>query len=296
MELPPTTMPEEGSGGGGGGGAAAAQKPKGQKHRNLLAARAAFGNTNTKNESSNNKEKEGREGTSSASHQNTESAIHGTSCGERECVQQQRRNRPGTKNKDMFKWADLPVEKLDGPLAVEELLQQLIRKDPANIEALIALPPGVATDVWIYEHLRQVLKELNLFVVHHSDVCTAETAPSMKVTVGSEEYVFLCSAYNPPRECAAIDYMAHTVTQATSTLNSNRYFPSRVVIKKASAKQFGILARRLYRLFAFSYFTFRQKFDEFEAKCHLCERFTKLCLHYDLMPMQGLLIPNSRWQ
>jgi hypothetical protein len=47
---------------------------------------------------------------------------------------------------------------------------------------------------------RQVLKELYLFIVHHHAVCNAETAPSMKITIGVEELVFLCSAYNPPKE------------------------------------------------------------------------------------------------
>jgi hypothetical protein len=38
-----------------------------------------------------------------------------------------RTNRPGAKNKEMFKWEDVPYEKMEGPLAVEEYLQQLIR-------------------------------------------------------------------------------------------------------------------------------------------------------------------------
>jgi hypothetical protein len=47
-----------------------------------------------------------------------------------------RRNRPGTKNADMYKWAPLSVSQLEGPLAVEEYLQQLIRTRPSN-----PLPP-----------------------------------------------------------------------------------------------------------------------------------------------------------
>ncbi len=107
-------------------------------------------------------------------------------------------------------------------------------------------------------YCRQYLKELALFIVHHHDVCNSETAPSMKITVGGEEYVFLCSAYNPPKEvhanpaynagaatwarsltlpsppvdpaqCSAIDYMTNTVIQAVSMLNSNKQFPSRFV-------------------------------------------------------------------
>jgi hypothetical protein len=41
-----------------------------------------------------------------------------------------RRNRPGTKNADMYNWEPLAVSQLEGPLAVEEYLQQLIRMPP----------------------------------------------------------------------------------------------------------------------------------------------------------------------
>lgn len=204
-----------------------------------------------------------------------------------------RRNRPGTKNADMYNWEPLAVSQLEGPLAVEEYLQQLIRQDSTAIDTLITCPEGVSQSVWMYEHLRQYLKELALFIVHHHDVCNSETAPSMKITVGGEEYVFLCSAYNPPKECSAIDYMTNTVIQAVSMLNSNKQFPSRVTIK--NTKHFGTLARRLYRIFAFSYFVHREQFDEFENKYHLCERFTKFCIMYKLIPTQHLYIPRSRW-
>ncbi|KAL6059397.1 MOB member 4, phocein [Balamuthia mandrillaris] len=206
-----------------------------------------------------------------------------------------RRNRPGTRNEDMNKWSDLPFEKMEGPLAVEEYLQQLIRRDPSAIQQLMVVPAGVSKDVWIYEHLRQLVKELNLFIVHHSDVCTEETAPVMKIIVGSEEYTFRSPVFTPPRECSAIDYMVHTVSQATSILNSNTYFPSRLMIKKTSTKQFSVLARRLYRLFAFSYFTYRDKFESFEEQTHLCERFTRLALTYQLISTKELLIPMSEW-
>jgi len=166
-------------------------------------------------------------------------------------------------------------------------------KNPADIETLITCPEGVSSSVWMYEHLRLFLKELFVFIVHHHNVCTAETAPSMKITIGSEEFVFLCSAYNPPKECAAIDYMTNTVLQSVSLLNSNKQFPSRVTIK--NTKHFGTLVRRLYRIFAFSYYVHRDKFDEFENKYHLCERFTKFCIMYKLMTTKQLLIPRSRW-
>jgi len=80
-----------------------------------------------------------------------------------------RTNRPGTKNNDMFKWEDVSYDKMEGPLGVEEYLQQLIRtlrkhmlrliytspgKDPSDIDKIIALPANVNKSVWMYEHLR----------------------------------------------------------------------------------------------------------------------------------------------
>jgi len=205
-----------------------------------------------------------------------------------------RRNRPGTKNKDMYKWEPLPLSRLEGPLAVEEYLEQLIRTNPADIEKLILCPEGVAQSVWMYEHLRLFLKELYLFIRHHHSVCTAETSPSMKIVIGAEEYVFLCSAHNPPKDCSAVDYMVNTVLQSVTLLNSSKQFPSRVTIK--NTKHFGTIARRLYRIFAFCFHTHRELFDDFENKYHLCERFTKFCAMYKLMSTKDLsLIPRSRW-
>jgi hypothetical protein len=47
-----------------------------------------------------------------------------------------RRNRPGTKNADMYNWEPLAVSQLEGPLAVEEYLQQLIRMPPSIMHIL----------------------------------------------------------------------------------------------------------------------------------------------------------------
>lgn len=40
-----------------------------------------------------------------------------------------RRNRPGTKAADFCKWQDEPFEEMDSTLAVQQYIQQLIRKD-----------------------------------------------------------------------------------------------------------------------------------------------------------------------
>ena len=43
----------------------------------------------------------------------------------------------------------------------------------------------------------------------------------------------------------------------------------RVMIKDAAAKNFAAIARRLYRIFAFSYFCHRDLFDQYEVRFDL---------------------------
>lgn len=51
-------------------------------------------------------------------------------------------------------WPDEPVEEMDSTLAVQQFIQQLIKKDPANVEQILAMPDGQDEGVWKYEHLR----------------------------------------------------------------------------------------------------------------------------------------------
>lgn len=45
----------------------------------------------------------------------------------------------------------------------------------------------------------------------------------------TDQWIFLCAAHKQPRECSAIDYTRHTLDGAACLLNSNKYFPSRLV-------------------------------------------------------------------
>lgn len=45
----------------------------------------------------------------------------------------------------------------------------------------------------------------------------------------TEQWIFLCAAHKTPKECPAIDYTRHTLDGAACLLNSNKYFPSRLV-------------------------------------------------------------------
>lgn len=57
-------------------------------------------------------------------------------------------------HQDFCRWLDEPFEEMDSTLAVQQYIQQLIKKDPSNIEAILTMPESQDEGVWKYEHLR----------------------------------------------------------------------------------------------------------------------------------------------
>ena len=80
---------------------------------------------------------------------------------------------------------------------------------------------------------------------------------------------------------------------AACLLNSNKYFPSRVTIKESSVLKLGSACRRVYRIFSHAYFHHHHIFEEFENESHLCRRFTKFVLKYELVSRDNLIVPIS---
>ncbi|RKO83462.1 Mob1/phocein [Blyttiomyces helicus] len=150
---------------------------------------------------------------------------------------------------------------MESTFAALQHLQNLIRKDPADLEAIVQVPENQDPDCWQYEHLRQVCLELNNLVVLLEPECTATSCPEMK----ADEWLYLCAAHTTPQSCSAIDYIVHTLDNATAVLNSNKYFPTRVSIQEPSLKHFQNVARRLYRIFAHAWYHHREIFQEFEV-------------------------------
>jgi len=199
-----------------------------------------------------------------------------------------RRNRPGTKQSDFYGWQDEPFEEMDSTLAVQQFIQQTVRKDPANVELVLTAPDQQDEGVWKYEHLRQFCMELNGLAVKLQLGCQPDPCTQMTAT---EQWIFLCAAHKTPKECSAIDYTRHTLDGAACLLNSNKYFPSRVSIRESSVSKLGSVCRRVYRIFSHAYFHHRQLFDEFEAETHLCRRFTTFVTKYGLMTKENLNVP-----
>ncbi|XP_046373139.1 MOB-like protein phocein [Haliotis cracherodii] len=200
-----------------------------------------------------------------------------------------RRNRPGTKSQNWCSWQDESFEEMDSTLAVQQFIQQAIRKDFTNVVEILTPPEGQDEGVWKYEHLRQFCMELNgLAVKLQQSDCNPETCTQMTAT---EQWIFLCAAHKTPKECPAIDYTRHTLDGAACLLNSNKYFPSRVSIKESSVAKLGSVCRRVYRIFSHAYFHHRTLFDEYENETYLCRRFTQFVTKYNLMSKDNLIVP-----
>lgn len=199
-----------------------------------------------------------------------------------------RRNRPGTKNKDWCNWPDEQFEEMDSTLAVQQYIQQAIKREFRNIDELLQPPEGQDEGVWKYEHIRQFCMELNGLSVKLQAECNPDTCTQMTAT---EQWIFLCAAHKNPKECPAIDYTRHTLDGAACLLNSNKYFPSRVSIKDSSVAKLGSVCRRVYRIFSHAYFHHKQIFDEFENDTALCRRFTEFVTKYNLMSKEHLIVP-----
>ncbi|ORZ14215.1 Mob1/phocein [Absidia repens] len=200
-----------------------------------------------------------------------------------------RRLYPGSRLEDTFAW---PIEKLDNfdsSFHVQEYLQQIIRVDCSNVEAIVELPESVDKQVWQYEHLRQVCLELGMLVVALEPECTKENCPEMK----ADGWLYLCAAHPSTQSCPAIDYIIHTLDGATILLNNTKYFPSRISVPEPSLKHFQSIARRLYRIFAHAYFHHREIYELFENDSSLYARFLLLSKTYRLVPPELVSIPDG---
>jgi len=199
-----------------------------------------------------------------------------------------RRNLPGTSATNFCHWPDETFEEMDSTLAVQQFIQQTIRKNVNDVDTILTAPETQDEGVWKYEHLRQFCMELNGLAVALQSECQPENCSQMTAT---EQWIFLCAAHKTPKECPAIDYTRHTLDGAACLLNSNKYFPSRVSIKESSVAKLGSVCRRVYRIFSHAYFHHRQIFEKFEAETHLCRRFTVFVTKYKLMTRDNLIVP-----
>lgn len=200
-----------------------------------------------------------------------------------------RRIRIGERLADSYSWPQAEFETLESPCSLQEYLQDLIRNSPHNLPLLLKIPDAQSPDIWLYEHLRQLCLELTYLVVRLQQDCTAENCPEMKAS----EWFYLCASHSTPQSCCAIDYIVHTLDGATSLLNSAKYFPSRISVPNGSIKHFLSISRRVYRIFAHTWYHHKAIFDDFENQTFLYSRFMGLSTQYELIPVSLINIPSS---
>jgi len=201
-----------------------------------------------------------------------------------------RRSCRGCKRQDLNRWPDLGIEEMDGTLATQQYIQQLIRKNKSDVATICQCPPKQDTAAWQLEHMRQFTLELNtLAVMLMEDGCSSRTCPIMKAT---NEWIFLCAAHeSQTRECCAIDYILHNLDSASALLNSPKHFPSRVTVSASSIKLFQNIARRLYRMFAHPFYHHQTVFFKFEDNTKLCTRFVHFVLSFNIMAPSMMILP-----
>eukprot|EP01083_Nonionella_stella_P146700 461731_1 len=200
-----------------------------------------------------------------------------------------RRIGPGSTRADILNLKVQSMADKEGAFAYQEHIQELISSDKTNLNKICTLPPEQDQHVWVMEHIRQFIQELNMLVVYLDPACNETTCPKMTAS----KWEFLCATHPQPQECCAIDYIQHTLNGFSATVNNLELFPSRIRVPERSCQQFGSMARRLYRTFAHAYFEHREIFDQFENDTFLCSRFVKFCIMFQLMPKNSFIIPKK---
>ncbi|MES1913615.1 MAG: hypothetical protein MHM6MM_005794 [Cercozoa sp. M6MM] len=188
---------------------------------------------------------------------------------------------PGQSYESFYKFPLQSMRELKGAFCCQEYIQARIRRDPSDLSSICDMPEDYSDEaVWVLEHLRQLLTDINQLLVALRDDCTVETCP--KMCVGNFEY--LCAAHNKgPIECCAVDYGLHTVAAFISLLNNPSEFRSRVVVSKKGSKNFGNIARRVYRVLSHAFTSHANSFVRFEAQHYVAHRFIYVCRKFKLM-------------
>ena len=104
-----------------------------------------------------------------------------------------RRNRPGTSASSFCNWTEENFDEMESTLAVQQYIQQTIRRDVSDVDAILTAPDSQDEGVWKYEHLRQFSMELNGLAVALQSECQPEMCPQMTAT---EQWIFLVSRGN----------------------------------------------------------------------------------------------------
>ncbi|KAJ1789111.1 MOB member 4, phocein [Coemansia sp. RSA 2399] len=106
----------------------------------------------------------------------------------------------------------------------------------------------------------------------------------------ANDATFYCAGHGHPRPCSAIGYSVHTIDYAVHQLGSSSVGAADMT--EMSMKHFQSMVRRLYRIFAHTYFHHRDMFEQQESATYLYSRFVRLARKYELTPESLIIIPD----
>lgn len=204
-----------------------------------------------------------------------------------------RRIRAGTRYKDFYNYPSKSFEEhRQDPLGMEQWIDQNTRENGVtNPDSTITPPVNLSNEelnLWKYEQVRYFCKQLNWLSTELQGYCPPRKYPQM---IATEQWIFLCAAHKTPKECAAVDYMRHTLHFVGNQLNDPKRFPSRSTVKDVAVVKLSNICRRVYRIFAHAYYQHKSVYEAFEKKTRLCERFTKFVCKYNMMTDNNLIVP-----
>ncbi|KAG5438084.1 hypothetical protein PCK2_000973 [Pneumocystis canis] len=202
------------------------------------------------------------------------------------------RLRPGMKKEEIPMAPMIPLDSAS-PFSLEMYLSGLIANEkshPISIESAkeMAEPPRkVDPWIWVYELIRRLTIDLNILVVGMlEDSCSPKKCPEMR----ANEWQYLCACHNSPQECAAIDYILHTLDNTTTLLCSNKYFPSKMSVPISSTKHFSSIMRRLYRIFSHAWY------KHYENEISLYRRFMAVSEHYHFKYENSTMVDEAYYK
>jgi hypothetical protein len=202
-------------------------------------------------------------------------------------------NKPGSPGAD---FNNFPIEEdAKEYRTLQHYLQALLRHYPNDVERLTKCPPGESENDWIYSSFRQFLLELNYYAYEHREVSTAANEPVMEFYVNGQKISCMSAAHQPPRAVPAIDYITQIIDSPTVIILDAKTFPGGVMTDQGRVS-LETFARRLYRVFMYSYSCHLEIFERIEARSHICERFTKFGRLYSLLRQEDIHIPSEYWR
>lgn len=227
-----------------------------------------------------------------------------------------RRVRPGTSAADMAKGPPfVPLHQVESPFQLQEYLKSLYCSLTHDVESStikpitrdtaiqMAAPPiqqdtnePVDKQLWLYELCRFLVQRTNRVIVscfNDNPPCSSQTCPEMRAS----EWQYLCAVHEPPKSCCAIDYCCHTLDWAANVLTSTKHFPSRLSLGGEGAtayqsmRQLTNIFRRVYRIYAHTWFQHREVFWSVEQEEGLYKFYKTVCEYYSLISDDNYTVP-----